>query len=83
MIVGLSHPFLGLGPGALGIGKNSGVFLKIGKKTRHILLSIYLFPFYNCTSCTILQTFRVLLEIKYSVLDISEVLHGFNKLRWT
>ena len=29
---GLSRPFLGLGPGALGIGKNSGVFLKIGKK---------------------------------------------------
>ena len=28
---GLSHPFLGLGPGALGIGENSGVFLKIGK----------------------------------------------------
>ena len=43
-ITGLSHPFLGLGPGALGIGKNSGVFLKIGKKPRHILLSIYLIP---------------------------------------
>ena len=37
---------------------------------------------FNCTSC-ILHAIRVLLEIKYSVLDIFEVLHGFNKLRWT
>ena len=31
-ISGLSHPLLGLGPGALGIGKNCGILLKIGKK---------------------------------------------------
>ena len=30
-IPGLSHPFLGMGPGAHGIGKISGVLTKIGK----------------------------------------------------
>ena len=39
LLPGLSHPFLGLGPWALGIGENSGILLN-----SLILLSIYLYP---------------------------------------
>ena len=41
---GLSHPVLGLGPGPLELGKIAAFCLKLGKITRHILLSIYVIP---------------------------------------
>ena len=37
---GLSHPFLGMGPGPLELGKNSVVLIKIGKKYKVLCIEV-------------------------------------------
>ena len=75
-------PLFGTGARALGIGKNSGVSLKSGKKH-----DIFCYP-YTCflqlyIMYLTVHTIRVLLEIKYSVLDISPLFPIFvNESHW-
>ena len=42
MLAGLSHPFLGMGPGPLELGKISSFRLKLGKNTKFYALKFLL-----------------------------------------
>ena len=64
LMTGLSHPFLGLGPGALGIGKIAAFCLALGKNNKtyfviHILVFFIIFK----RTCIFIHVHTVLLEI--------------------
>ena len=79
---GLSHPFLGLGPGALGIGKNCDSLLGIGRNNKtyfviHILVSFKMFKY----TCIFIHTVLLEINVRFHTLffsNLSFFLHYFS-----